>query len=60
MKIKDFILALSACNQEANIYMANDGEGNSFGNPSDIYSYENDTVYVLYPDDSYLESGDLK
>lgn len=60
MKIKDLMLALSACEPEANIYMSSDGEGNSFGNPCDIYKSKNDNFYILYPDDAYYEVEDLQ
>ena len=58
MKVRQLIRMLNCLDNEKQIFISSDSEGNSFNNISTIE--DNEGFYIIWPDDSYLEYEDLK
>ena len=58
MKVGQLIRMLNCLDNEKQIFISSDTEGNSFNNISTIE--DNEGFYIIWPDDSYLEYEDLK
>lgn len=58
MKVGQLIRMLNCLDNEKQIFISSDTEGNSFNNISTIE--DNESFYIIWPDDSYLEYEDLK
>lgn len=58
--VKQLIALLKQFNPKDRVLLSSDEEGNSFGNLSLEYGYDDDNkALILYPEDSELDIADL-
>ena len=61
MKVKELISILKECDENANVYLSSDSEGNNFGTLTE-HSFEHNSdlnFYILYPYEEYLDYSEL-
>ena len=58
MKIKKLIKELKKYDQEAEVYLSRDNEGNSFGTVSPAFGFEKNFV-TIYPEQEGIEYEEL-
>lgn len=59
MKVKELIKELQTYNQEKEVYLSSDSEGNSYGTTDLSCVYEEDKYVLIYPCDEGIDYYDL-